>query len=375
MGLLKSLQTIEKKSAWSFFGFLLAIIFGGIAIYTSFFQNKIPNMQIIVESNTSVLDIKKDIKNLDILYKGINIKKQQQNLSIFSIKVINNSNVTILKEFYDELSPVRISVKHGHIVDKPQITETSNDYLGNNLSLVLDTTGTIFLPKLIMEGQEYFSINLLILHEINLIPEIIAKGKIAGQIHGIDVLENYQLTSDLTFWQKLAQGNLSIHIIRFLGYLFTLIIIFVSVAIPSVLISDSYKKAKKKRRIKNYKLKKEIENSPETDAVFDLYLDRSLDYLIKVQKLLANEPKLKIMLRGVERREKRIEKDTDLQIQYERDVILREHDLNQRPININYVIAKRLKEENIVQFDSNNITINKKYQKELSEFISYLKLI
>jgi len=34
MGLIEGLQNIEKKSAWSFFGFLLAIIFGGIALYT-----------------------------------------------------------------------------------------------------------------------------------------------------------------------------------------------------------------------------------------------------------------------------------------------------------------------------------------------------
>ena len=305
MSLREGLVNIERRWAWSFFGFLLAIIFGGIAIYTSFVQDKNPKLEFIVETKTSVLDLKEDIKNLDILYKGINIKKQDKNLSIVTISILNNSDVNILKGFYDDLSPVKIVVENADIVDKPQVISTSNQYLKENVKVHIDSTGCIYLPKLILEGQESFSISLLLLHKNGVEPKILAHGKIAGQRNGIQVKTTYQQKSELDFWDKLLFGNIWVHLVRFLGYLFSVIILALAIVIPTVLLSEFISESRKKNRVKNYKSKKGIENSPETDAVFDLYLYNSLDVLVRCQKLLANESRLKVTLRSIKRRDKR----------------------------------------------------------------------
>ncbi len=381
MSFREGLINIERKWAWSFFGFLLAVIFGGIAIYTSFFQDKRPNLQFIVETKTSVLDLKKDIKNLDILYKGINIKEQHKNLSVITLKVINNSNVTILKEFYDGLSPLKIIVEEADIVDKPQIIETSNKYLKEFLNLELDTSGCVFLPKLIIEGNEYYTISLLLLHKNESKPKIISSGKIAGQINEIEVLENYQSTNEPNFWRKLISGNIWVHLVRFIFYLISFIIIVLAIVIPIALISESISEHKKKKRVKKYKSKKGIENSPETDAVFDLYLDHSLNYLVNTQKLLGNEFGLKLLLRNIERRDKRKQNENIPEIKTIQDEI----ELNNRVLaqegavrprlNNKEIVARELLRLEMVKYESKEVIINEKFSKELNDFISYLKLI
>ena len=380
MSLREGLVNIERRWAWSFFGFLLAIIFGGIAIYTSFLQDKNPKLEFIVETKTSVLDLKEDIKNLDILYKGINIKKQDKNLSIITLCILNNSDVNILKGFYDDLSPVKIFVENADIVDKPQVISTSNQYLKENVKVHLDSTGCIYLPKLILEGQESFSISLLLLHKNGVEPEILAHGKIAGQRNGIQVKTTYQQKSELDFWDKILFGNIWVHLVRFLGYLFSFIILALAIVIPTALISESISESRKKKRVKNYKSKKEIENSPETDAVFDLYLDNSLDVLVRCQKLLANESRLRVTLRSTERRDKRernlsAHSITKREREYE-EVIHASDGFIRHRTNPNEYAARELNRLEMVKLvESNKLEVNEKFIQELTDFISYLKLI
>jgi hypothetical protein len=382
MSLREGLVNIERKWSWSFFGFLLAIIFGGIAIYTSFFQNTNPNLEFVIEAQTPVLDLNENIKNLDILYKGVNIKKQDKNLSVISLNIINNSNITILKGFYDDLSPIKIEIENADIVDKPQIISASNKYLEDNLNIDLDSTGCIFLPKLILEGQENYSISLLLLHKNGTNLKIKASGKIAGQKDGIKVSQNFQASNETGFWQKLIQGNIWIHVVRFLGYLISIIVIFLAIMIPSSLISETISENRKKKRVKNYKHRKEIENSPETDAVFELYLDNSMGTLISSQKLLANDSRLKVTLRGIERRDKRNKRNqTAHDVEVSREVIYNEATISMENIGIRHSFnsteyaARELSRLEMVKFESNEVKINEKFHKELTDFISYLKLV
>lgn len=381
MSLREGLLNIEKRWAWSFFGFLLAIIFGGIAIYTSFIQDLNPRLEYIIEGKTPVLDLRENIKNLDILYKGINIKEQDKNLSVVTLKVLNNSEVNILKNFYDDLSPLQVWVENADVVDKPQVISTSNDYLKKNAKVDLDSLGYIHLPKLIIEGQESYTISLLILHKNGVEPKIKGQGKIAGQKDGIEVISNYTLKSELSFWDKLIQGNFWIHILRFVIYFLILIVVLLATFIPIASLSDAISEKKKKNRVKNYKNKKGIENSPETDAVFELYLDNSLDVLTTIQKLIGNKSRLKAMLRSIERKDKRernfaAHNESDSEEYYRRKETIHSPDgIIRHRINPNENAARKLKRVDMVKFEPNEVTVNEKFSKELTDFISYLKLI
>lgn len=381
MSLRERLLNIEKSWAWSFFGFLLAIIFGGIAIYTSFLQDKNPNLEYLVIGKTPVLDLREDIKNLDILYKGINIKEQDKNLSIVTLKVQNNSDVNILKGYYDDLSPLQIWVENANIVDKPQVISTSNDYLKENANVELDSLGYVHLPKLIIEGQESYTISLLILHKNGVEPKIKGQGKIAGQKDGIAVISNYTLKSELSFWDKLRQGNVWVHLARFAVYIFMFITGSLSIIIPSALLDEFISEKKKKNRVLNYKKKKIIENSPETDAVFELYLNGSLESLKFIQKIIANKSRLKATLTNIKRMDKRAlnlaeNENIESKEYYRQDEFIQTSDgIIRRRINPYESAARQLVRVDMVKLESNDLTVNEKFVKELTDFISYLKLM
>src|SRR5688500_2779111 len=125
MGIIKSLLKIEKKFAWSFIGFLLAILFGAFSIYTVYFMDTNPKLDFVIESNTNVLDLKENVRQLDILYQGENIKESDKNLSIFKIKIENPSKVNILNTFYDSRDSIGFILDKAVIVERPEIVEAS----------------------------------------------------------------------------------------------------------------------------------------------------------------------------------------------------------------------------------------------------------
>jgi len=274
---------------------------------------------------------------------------------------------------------LKVLVSDAEIVDKPQIITTSNNYLKENLNLSIDTTGCIKLPALILEGHEYYEISLLILHKNENKPEIVSAGKIAGQVNGIDVLSEYQTTKEKGFWAKLIYGNIWIHIIRFFGYFIFLFVCVLAVVLPIFLISESISDLKKKKRIKKYKGRKNLENTPETDAVFDIYLENSLEVMIMSQKLLMDEDVLKKKFQEILKREKNKDKtkyESDFE---ENDFLLEEEIIRNEHIRERYrrtdLPARILWKTEMVKLKDEKVDINEVFKKELFDFISYLKLI
>lgn len=375
MSLRESLVKLEGRWSWSFFGFLLAIVLGGVTIYNVYFEDKSPNLQFLVESKSTVLDLKKDIKNLDILYKGININEQDKNLSIIKVKVINNSNVSILKTYYDDLSPILLSVKNANIVDKPIVIGTSNNYLKKNLHLKLDSTGSIFLPPLILDGSEHYTISLLLLHKNGIEPTINPSGKVAGQADDLEVIKVYETDSEKNFWQKLIEGNFWVHLVRYIGYTIIVILTVVAVIIPSEWISDKVKKRRKRKRVEKYKKKKNVKNSPESDSIFALYLRHDVSLLFEIQKLLINENRFNNAALGYFERLSKDEVNSrpgidDFESKMDGDA----QKTVTRTTNFDSLIFV-LDKDNMINESNGKYSINSKFKKELAEFISYLKLI
>jgi len=369
MSIRENLVELEKKWSWSFFGFLLAVVFGALAIYTSFYQSKNPKLEFSILSNSNVLDVKENVRNLDILYKGSNIKERKENLSLVTFQVVNNSNVNILKTYYDEISPIGMKVLNGEIVENPQIIDASNEYLRRQLDINFDSTGAISLPNLIIEGNEHFTFSLLLLHKSNSTLEFESFGKIAGQINNIPVINRINPEADSSVWHKLIKESIWIHILRIIFYFFTLIVISFVIILPLVFLFDWIRIQKRKRRVKRYKTKKEIVNSQETDNVFELYIDYSLDYLEATQKLISNDYYLKSAVKNFYGNVK----DGNI-IEY------RQQEFDERVIYhyrsgiIRNLLKMKMVRANIL-FDNEDVEVNKIFREQLNDFISYLKLI
>ncbi|TMI63710.1 MAG: hypothetical protein E6H07_13135 [Bacteroidetes bacterium] len=379
MGLNDNFLKIEKKFAWSFLGFLLAIIFGVFSIYTVYFMDTNPKLNFVIETNTKVLDLKENVRRLDIIYQGENIKESNKNLSIFKIKILNPSKVNILNTFYDIKDSLGFILDNAEIVERPEIVEASNDYLRHNLSFYMDSIGQIKFSPIIIEGGEYFVIRLLALHKQNEIPILKPFGKIAG-IKDFKIIESYKTTEKKSFWTDLIQGGFWIHVVRFVGYLVIIIIIVLTIAIPSSLISDSISEKRRKRNVKRYKTKKNLPDTAERNLIYDMYLEFGLDYLNAVQKLSFDERLLKVRLRNYLRRKEK-QKEKPIEFRNEIRAVRSGHIQYVSGIGQPFVwldrdgIISKLHKEKIIQLENSELILNRQFFGDLNEFVSYLKLI
>jgi len=362
----KGLLKIERKYAWSFLGFVIAIIFGSITIYNSFLVDKSPYLDIIILSNVRVLDINAKVQDLDIIYKNENIIEQGKNLSILTLKIENSSDLDILSNYYDPNNPLGIKVVNATIVEKPEIIDASNAYLNQNIEISQNDSLNIFtFSRTIIDKHQFFNVKLLLLHKSDEKPIIQPIGKIAG-IEEIDVI-NQADKIKISFWGKLIHGNIGIHIVRFFFYVLSIAILLIIVFIPQSLISDVITTKKRKKLVLKYKKGKNIDSSEETDFLFDSYIHKSKNYLTEIQRYFRNRDELKEELEFIINKK---EKD----LPYTKDFI----NVDRRPRPVLYETGSMLEylnDKKIVQLDNGELKVNEIFEKELNEFVSFLKLI
>jgi len=186
---IQKILNIEKKFAWSFIGVLLAVVFGILGLYSTFFYTEKPLLSIETITQTDVVKLSEDINDLAILYDGRNIRESNMNLKLLTFKVVNRGNKSITEHSYASLSRFRLSVSNGNIIESPLIIEASNDYLKKLPAIELDSLKrSLYPPIAIIEGGEYYNIKVLVLHQKEKLPIFSVQGKIEGQ-NNIEILD------------------------------------------------------------------------------------------------------------------------------------------------------------------------------------------
>jgi hypothetical protein len=361
-GLLK----IEKKYAWSFLGFVLAIVFGGITLYTTFLTDKSPELAFKILSNIRVLDIYAQVQDLEILYKNENIIDHGKNLSILTLKIENGSNLDILNNYYDPNNPLGLEIINGTIVEKPEIIGASNDYIKKNVIVSQkDSANYVTFSNIIIDKHQSFSVKILILHKSDEMPAIKPIGKIAG-VEEIKVIDQTKEVK-ISFWKRVFQGNIWIHTVRFFFYLIVIAIFAVGIIMPPTFVNDYVSKKRRKKQVHKYAEGKKIITSRSTDFIFDTYVENSVDDLILIQKLLKRKDILREELVLFLRSEK-LQMSTLKDItQYEAETIY--------PPNRKRVVLNDLYKEEFIKMDHGKLIIDSKFENELNDFLSFIKLI
>ena len=59
------IHALDRKFAWSFFGVVLALLFGGITIQREFFADSSPRLRYDILTSTAVLDLREDVSKLN----------------------------------------------------------------------------------------------------------------------------------------------------------------------------------------------------------------------------------------------------------------------------------------------------------------------
>ncbi|MBI5205349.1 MAG: hypothetical protein HZA11_10570 [Nitrospirae bacterium] len=287
MGIISTITQIERKFAWSFLGFILAAIFGGIALYTEFFRDVSPSIRYQIISNTRILDVKEDIGGLSIIYNNEDIRQARKTLSVLAIKVSNEGRSAILKNYYDSASPLGFLINSGQII-KGEVISATTPYLRENAKIVLIDNKTVEFSQVIVEPRESFAMKFLILNPENTPLLVTPKGKVAG-VKQIALVDQLMDEKEASFLYKVVSGSIWIQISRVPIYFFGFILSLIIIVAPFALISSMLDERRKKKIVKQFKTHTSSKYDETNKALYDYYINNNLRTLLRLRKILVND--------------------------------------------------------------------------------------
>jgi len=345
---------------------LFTLLVGGVTIYSFLLEKKV-ELQFEVIGNTNVFDIKAEVSKLDVLYDSQSLKKNNENLKILNVRIINKGNKDILKTFFDENDPVGILVSNGRIIEIPELLEASSSYITRNLKIHFDDFNRITFSRLIMEKEEFFVVKLLILHKAIKNPIIEPLGKIAGQkeINIINITE----VKEPSFFQRVFYGSIWVQLIRLFSYFLGVLVIIVFIALGSYKLSE---RASLQRRIKilnGFKKSKNYQYKRIHDSIFDLYLDEGAYVIWRFNNLLVDKNHLNTEYSRLLKKQTRREAKNAENIEMEKDEVIYadkvKFDLN---------LLEDMRDSGIITGEEGSLSINNAIPEVLNKFVKFLKV-
>jgi hypothetical protein len=297
VGLLAWSTKLERKIAfpWQSVGLLLAIIFGGISIYTEFIRVSAPKLQLEVLSNEPVLDVREKLPDLEVFYQAQDIAKSGKTLSVLLVRVANRGTADILSSYYASNAPIEIGINGGTIV-KADVSETSNDYLRSTVSLLKQGPQEELSP-IILEQNEWFTVKILALHDIDKQPNVTVSGKIAGQ-RDIQIVKSDSNDSKANFWINTFSGSVASQVVRIVSYPIISVIIAIFIVLPPSLISDASKRRRRKRSVNIFKMLHEstLKISDKDNFIFDTYITGGFNSVMLLSSTIRNDNDLQLRM-------------------------------------------------------------------------------
>ncbi|OZS41480.1 hypothetical protein ASV53_23465 [Photobacterium sanguinicancri] len=282
------MNNLESKFSWSLFGFVLAVFFGSVTIYTEFFKVETPYLTTEILSETNVLSFNEDVKELKVLWGDIDIKNLEKTISVVSVRVKNDGGSSLLKEHYDSDYPVTILVESAQIMEV-ELTSASSNYLRKMASISFHES-KVLLPQVILDQGNNYVFKILLLHENSIDPKFSMVGKIAG----VKELRIERLNEEerVGFWSEVFSGNLWVQIVRgplyFFGFIFSLVLTF----LPIIITSEYISKRRRKCVLKKYKEMGVLGCEEIQGYIFNLYLDGGISDIEKINTFISDEHNL-----------------------------------------------------------------------------------
>jgi len=344
------LNRIDKRFS---IGLIIGVIFGLLSVYVDFIRSSDPELTFNVLSNATVFDIKENIGNLDVVYDSTSLTKQGKTISLITIKVSNTGNGSILKEYFDSISPLKLQVTNAKIVQSPQLIETNESYFNKSISFSRISDSEFILNPFIFDRGKYFIVKLLAIHKQGLIPTIKVDGKIA-KIDKFEVFSSYNNQKKESFWSSVYQGSFLVHLTRFFAYIFVIIASIILIILPIVLISDFISKTNRKRMLKMFRkiYNKDLEESYE--ILIDFYLDNGIEPIERLRRIIKDQTQYKHVFSV-------INEDDDF-------YFAKHNQYNPMDMSVGPLL-RELKEKGILKIEDKKFSVDESFKIFLTEFI------
>lgn len=355
------LATTIKKITFRQIATIFTLIAALISIYVYFFDEKEINLQYEIVSNTNVLDFNADVTKLEVKYDSTNLKQTNQNLRIFTVKIINNGNQDLLIEHYDSKDPIGLKLDTGEVIESPELIQSSSDYIKRNLKITKDKNGGFKFSQIILEPNEYYLLKLLVLHKKGEVPKIKSYGKIAGQkeiliTNTVDVSENKSLV------RTVFEGNIWAQLLKSISYFLMTLITILFFAISISEFQSFRDKEIRKKLIKEFKNLDTYTYKKMDDVIFDNYKKNNSISFGKIKSLLKSEKKLNKAYKKAMSKDETLNK-ADFRLK-EKYYSFFESDLR---------TFSKMIHNGFVFINKDELKINKPLKNTLKKFIEFLK--
>ena len=285
----------RKRSFFRSSTFWLALItiaslaLGVLSVLLAYLALKEPEPGVTFEtiSVTNVLDLRRPLQDLNIVFRGQDVQEQDLNLRIVTVNVVNSGEVDILVSHYDHEDNWGMKFKNGEVIES-RLVDASSEYLRSRVVPQRLGVDTIAFPKVIFEKGAFFAIEVLILHPKSESPFISSVGKIAG-INRITVLTRPLAREDVGFVTKLFQGSALIQVVRTIVYLIGSLLAIVAAILSLVGITESFTKLnarRRRRRILQTRTIRQIDQDEIRTFLVDHYESSGIAQLKALQELI-----------------------------------------------------------------------------------------
>ena len=266
-----------------------------VTIVTLVIALREPEASVTIEtiSDTNVLDLRRPLQDLSIVFRGQNVQEQNLNLRIVTINVVNSGEVDILPNQYDSEDDWGVQFKDGEVIEA-RLVDTSSDYLQSKVIPERSSVDTVVFPKIILEQGAFFAVEVLLLHSKNELPSISSVGKIAG-VDEITVLTRPLSREEVSFATELFRGSALIQAVRVIIYLVgSLIAIIVAIlALFAVTTVFSNLNSRKRRsRILQTRVIHQVDQDELRDLLVSHYESSGITGLKELQELLREPTRL-----------------------------------------------------------------------------------
>jgi len=308
MTLFEKIKRIDSKFSWSFTGLVFSFLFFLFGLYTTFLYEKKPKLLFQILSEAPVYSLKEEVSELDILFKGENIRKKNQTLTLLTLRVVNSGNADILKNSFDAENLPIIGIDGCNVI-KMDVIGGSSDYLRSAPKFTVTNENHYLMSPVIIEPGEFFDLKFLLLHDEGTKPSLSVKGHIAD-VSKLEMVSLYAEKEDLTFWKRVFGGNILIQSLRVLAYAFGTLFVLASVILLSAAAFDKIETQRRRRCVAKFKLGIGLKFSEQDEYVFSEYINQGELFLLRLSHLFSNEQLLSQIMLDLEKNP--IQPDTEL---------------------------------------------------------------
>src|SRR5260370_25256979 len=124
-------MSIWPKAKYLLSASFLSLIVALLTFYYEVQRTK-TNLVVDVLSESNVMDVRTPLKDLSILFQCSDIQKENSNLRILEVHIVNQGDTNILDNDFDSRIPWGLRIDGGRLIEA-RITGSNSQYLSGNL--------------------------------------------------------------------------------------------------------------------------------------------------------------------------------------------------------------------------------------------------